>query len=56
MQGVRTELSILRVSANACRVVHLLRVAGPDLDGALFASFDEQQREAFGGYLGGAAG
>ena len=53
VDDARAELAILRVSANACRVVHLLRAAGPDLDDELLVGFDEQQREALGAILGG---
>ena len=48
------ELAFLRVSANVCRVVHLLRAAGPELPASRLAAFDEQQARALGSVLGGA--
>ena len=48
-----TELALLRVSAGVCRVVHLLRAAGPDLPRAALEAFDTQQARALGGVLGG---
>ena len=53
MQDPWAEMARLRVSANVCRVVHLLRASGPDLDADLLADFDGQQSEALGSILGG---
>ena len=53
VQDPRVELALLRVSANVCRVVHLLRAAGPDLEASLLGDFDSCQREALGSLLGG---
>ena len=47
------EMALLRMSANACRVVHLLRAAGPEISDAALASFDESQEQALGAVLGG---
>ena len=44
----RAELALLRMSANASRVVHLLRAAGPDLDEQALEEFDQRQRQALG--------
>ena len=53
VDDARVELALLRVSANVCRVVHLLRAAGPDVDEGLLVEFDEMQRIALGSLLGG---
>ena len=47
------EMALLRMSANACRVVHLLRAAGPEISDVALASFDESQEQALGAVLGG---
>ncbi|MDA8583743.1 hypothetical protein N9L68_05900 [bacterium] len=46
------ELALLRVSANVCRVVHLLRAAGPDIDEDSLATLDDGQAHAPGALLG----
>ena len=48
------ELSLLRMSANVCRIVHLLRAAGPDLGTDALQAFDDAQDECLGALLGGA--
>ena len=53
LEDARAELALLRVSANASRVVHLLRAAGPEIDAAALDDFDRRQRLALGGILGG---
>ena len=47
------ELALLRMSANACRVTHLLRAAGPELPSNALQSFDDGQRKALAAMLGG---
>ena len=47
------ELALLRMSANVCRVVHLLRAAGPEIPPEALAAFDDQQSLALGSLLGG---
>ena len=47
------ELSLLRMSANVCRIVHLLRAAGPDLGTDALQAFDDAQDECLGALLGG---
>ena len=48
------ELALLRTSANVCRIVHLLRAAGPDLDVDALHVFDDAQDDTLGSLLGGA--
>ena len=47
------ELALVRASFNACRVTHLLRGAGLDLDPDLLEPFDELTEQALGSILGG---
>jgi hypothetical protein len=41
------------MSANVCRIVHLLRAAGPELETEALQDFDERQAQALGCILGG---
>ena len=49
----RAEIALLRVSANACRLVHLMRAAGPDLPHEALEEFDRGQRDALAVTVGG---
>ena len=55
LEDVRAELSLLRVSANASRIAHLLRAAGPTLPTEALQEFDRMQRavlcDIFGGHV-----
>ena len=48
-----SELSLLRSSLSACRVVHLLRGAGPELSEVAMADFDEGVEQALAELSGG---
>ena len=47
------ELALMRMSANGCRIAHLLRAAGPDLDADALQSCDDTQADTLGSLLGG---
>ena len=47
------ELALLRVSANVCRVAHIMRAAGPDVPHADLDAFDEVIEHALSMTLGG---
>ena len=47
------ELALLRMSTNACRVVHLLRAVGPELPLSDILAFDDDLEETLGTILGG---
>ena len=53
MEDPAAELALLRMSTNACRVVHLLRAAGSELDIPDVATFDEGIDDALSSVLGG---
>ena len=46
MEGLRTELALLRASADARRIVHRLCAAGPEVDPAVLDAFEHAQRLA----------
>ena len=53
LEDAPAELALLRMSTNACRVVHLLRAAGPEIPEAALIDFDERQGLALASVLGG---
>ena len=52
LEDIKAELSLLRVSANASKIAHLLRAAGPCLPKETLRGFDQMQREVLGDTLG----
>ena len=53
LEDAPAELALLRMSTNACRVMHLLRAAGPEIPAAALVDFDERQEHALASVLGG---
>ena len=53
MNDPAAELALLRVSLNSCRVTHLLRAAGPEVDLSDVSEFDEVIENALSVTLGG---
>ena len=51
LEDVRADLALLRVSANASKIAHLLRAAGPRMPKDVLCGFDKMQKEVLGDTL-----